>query len=372
MNCTYCESLQPELGFFCPTCFKQTKCKKCNEKLLKDAPICVFCGEGVEQKNSTNNINTIEFSENQTERKFKATFTDTVGQSISESFGMILSGKINSKNILPTAVATNDVKYEQNNTIDAEVEILTTNMADIKEDNSYPNLKEIKLRDLAKTETDWVLVYAFTASKGGTKEFIREDILQLYIESDRKTDARIKGLSQLFKNCTRSMYIKPVNDSNYILLDKGKNKVLEIFQGNSTSKPSNSSNTKKKSIDSQKVGAKTKAKVSSGNDAKFLAELNLRPKDKESLKDFSAKYKINTSEEVSLLIVYYLVEILNETVTLSHVFTCLKELGKKVPTHLKQTLINNKNSKNWIDVTNWDDIKFTTSGMNCIEHDLKK
>ena len=130
----------------------------------------------------------------------------------------------------------------------------------------------------------------------------------------------------------------------------------------STTKPKKSKSTKPKSTTSPKVNA----------EMKFLTDLNLRPKGKESLKDFAAKYQIKTSEELSLLIVYYLKETLQETVTLAHIFTCLKELGKKIPTHLKQVLTNNKNTKHWIDLSDWNDIKYSVAGMNYMEHDFTK
>jgi hypothetical protein len=128
--------------------------------------------------------------------------------------------------------------------------------------------------------------------------------------------------------------------------------------------------TKSKKSKSNKV--KTSSSLKASSDMVFLNDLNLRPKGKESLKDFAAKYQIKTTEELSLLIVYYLKEELKETVTLAHIFTCLKELGKKIPTHLKQVLTNNKNNKHWIDLNDWNDIKYTVAGMNYMEHDFTK
>jgi hypothetical protein len=42
-------------------------------------------------------MNTIEFSETKNSRNFKANFTDTVGESISSSFGILLANKIGTK-----------------------------------------------------------------------------------------------------------------------------------------------------------------------------------------------------------------------------------------------------------------------------------
>lgn len=117
----------------------------------------------------------------------------------------------------------------------------------------------------------------------------------------------------------------------------------------------------------------TKSKSKPTGDIKFLTDLNLRPKGKESLKDYFAKYDIKSGEEFSLMIVYYMKEVLKEQkVTLNHLFTAFKELGEKIPQHFKQTLINHKNRKNWIDVSDWEDIKYTIPGMNHMEHDIAK
>jgi hypothetical protein len=370
MVCIYCETKQPEKGFFCPGCFKQVKCKHCNEELLKDAKICVYCGEHLGHKPAAPITNTIEFSETEKERKFKASFTDTVGQSISDSFGRILTSRIGTNKSLPPSSEPPKETDTPTETIDTEAEVIPDQAVSPKKQNtSIPSLKEIKLRDLAKSDTDWLLVYSYMASGGGTKEFTRENIIQLYKDSDRRTDKRIKALSQLFKNISKALYIKSTNDSDFILLDKGKARVLEIFSGNSKAKVSKSSAGKpseSKAYQTSKNNNKTAIAIT------FLTELNLRPKGKESFKDFVANYNIKTSEELNLLIIYYLKDVLNEKVTLSHIYTCLKDLGKKIPTHLKQVLINNKNKKNWINLADWDDIKFTTAGMNYIEHDLIK
>ena len=124
MNCIYCDALQPDKGFFCPKCFKQTKCRHCSESLLKDAKICVFCGEETGQKSSVSNVNTIEFTETETGRSFKASFTDTVGQSISDSFGMILSNKIGSRKTIQSGVSSSNESFPQNKAVEADAEVI--------------------------------------------------------------------------------------------------------------------------------------------------------------------------------------------------------------------------------------------------------
>lgn len=364
MNCIYCETQQPEKGFFCPSCFKQIRCKHCGEQLMKDVKICVICGEEIGQKSSSANVNTIEFSETETERKFKASFTDTVGQSITESFGMILTNKIGSRKHLPNSLPFSNIDTEQtvisNDATELTTDLQTVTSSAISQDD-LPTLDEVKLRDLAKSETEWILVYAYFASQKGTKIFTRENITQLYKDTKRFTPNISKNLSQNIKNISKTLYIKPTNQEDFILLPKGIEKVMDILKGNSKD------NKKKKNIS---VGDNSKAKISTN--LKVLTDLNLRPKDKISLKDFAENYSIKSGEELSLLVIYYLKEKLNETVTLNHIYSCYKELGKKIPQYFKQTLTNQKNNRNWIDVDDWNNIKFTIPGMNQMEHELKK
>lgn len=363
MNCIYCDAQQPDRGFFCPSCFKQTKCKHCSELLLKDTKICVFCGEALGQKTTATNVNTIEFSETETERKFKASFTDTVGQSISDSFGMILTNKMGSRKHILTSLPFQN-SNQSNEIMDEDVENIDDSSINISpnlQQNEIPTLDDIKLNDLAKSETEWILVYAYFASKMGTKVFTKENISQLYKDTKRNTLNNRKNLSQNFRNISRALYIKSTNENEFILLPKGKEKVMEIFKGNS--KVVN----KKKSASG---GEPSKARVS--NNYKMLTDLNLRPKGKTSLKDFAAKYVTKSGEELSLLIVYYLKEELKETVTVNHIYSCMKDLGTKIPQHFKQTLTNQKNNKNWIDVDDWNDIKYTIPGMNHMEQDIMK
>src|SRR5690606_33425391 len=59
----------------------------------------------------------------------------------------------------------------------------------------YPTLKAVAMKNLTGTETEWIVVYAFYASKYGQEEFSRQSIIEKYSESNRKNKDRIKGLS---------------------------------------------------------------------------------------------------------------------------------------------------------------------------------
>ena len=67
---------------------------------MKEAKVCVFCGEEVNMAKKIQGLNTIEFTETEDGRRtFKATFSDSVGQSIIDSLGLIMSNKITGRTL---------------------------------------------------------------------------------------------------------------------------------------------------------------------------------------------------------------------------------------------------------------------------------
>jgi hypothetical protein len=236
-------------------------------------------------------------------------------------------------------------------------------------ETEIPSLKDIKLRDLAKTEADWMIVYCYFASKGGNKTFTRSDIVQLYKDSGRYTDKITNGLAQYFKNSSKKGLIKATSDTDFIILEKGKVAANQIFKGNSKSKSFKPKNaTKNDSSDNKKSSATNSKKFEYCLDKK----LNLRPDGKESLKDFSDKYELDSTPKQILVIVYYLKEILGiETISGNHIYTGLDELGGRVPQSLKQIIINTKGRNyGWLDYESMDDISLSIQGRNAIKHDL--
>ncbi len=142
MNCVYCSCTLPDKGFFCPECANQVKCKHCNELLVKSANACVYCGEAIIGKASAININTIEFTETETSRTFRASFTDTVGQNVIESLGLMISNRLGAgpQNVtinLPGGQAVPDNLLQQPASEDSKP--VTVNLDDI------PAKKELDL-----------------------------------------------------------------------------------------------------------------------------------------------------------------------------------------------------------------------------------
>lgn len=174
MECLNCNEILPTKGFFCPSCSQQFKCMNCDELLLKNAIVCIYCGEEVGTKSKAHNMNTIEFSETKNSRSFKANFTDTVGQSISDSFGIILSNKLPTKK--PAALLNN-------NGVFTKTEIPDTEDAEVVEDSA--DTKElIQLKKIFKTDGDKTTLSETRLKASSKRDYgIRLSIIFLYYKA---------------------------------------------------------------------------------------------------------------------------------------------------------------------------------------------
>lgn len=79
--------------YFCSNCSSQIRCKNCNELLEKGAKACSSCGSNTIDNGPINAaINNIEFEQKGDSRRFKANFTDLVGENLMHSLGGLFLG----------------------------------------------------------------------------------------------------------------------------------------------------------------------------------------------------------------------------------------------------------------------------------------
>lgn len=237
-------------------------------------------------------------------------------------------------------------------------------------DFDYPQLKEIVIKDIPKTEVEWILVYGFYSSKYGKEAFRESDIKDMYELSKRKNLNRMKNFSQNFNKTVSNGYIKILNQEEYILVKKGIDRVAEIlFVGKEDE--SKAANTENKFV---KKGKKTKAKsAASGSTLSLVNTLNLNPPSQKSLKEYFGQFISKSFFERNLVFIYYLERVLKmENIGINHVYTCYKNVSEKVPGNLYQSLVDTKNAKGWIDTKDITNIKITIAGENFVEHDFPK
>jgi hypothetical protein len=104
-----------------------------------------------------------------------------------------------------------------------------------------------------------------------------------------------------------------------------------------------------------------------------VKDLNLRPKDKQSFKDFVAAKSAATNHERNALSVYWLTRIAGVSgVTIDHVYSCYKEVTWKVPPNLANSLAVTANQKGWLNTEDMQDLRVTVKGENLVEHDLPR
>jgi hypothetical protein len=111
-----------------------------------------------------------------------------------------------------------------------------------------------------------------------------------------------------------------------------------------------------------------------GGSFSIVKDLNLKPKDKKSLKKFFEEKHPETNIESNAAFVYYLEKTLGITsITPDHIFTCYKEIGLRIPGNLRQSIVDTGSSRyGYIDASNMQDIKIIVRGENLVVHDLPK
>ena len=106
---------------------------------------------------------------------------------------------------------------------------------------------------------------------------------------------------------------------------------------------------------------------------KLVPDLNFRPDGKQALKEFVDEKSPKKDLEAALVLVYYMQHFMGlAKIGPAHVMTAYKEVGKRIPADVAQTIRNVKNSKMWLTFTDIEDVRTTTQGDNVVEHEMGK
>ena len=121
------------------------------------------------------------------------------------------------------------------------------------------------------------------------------------------------------------------------------------------------------------VEKKVRKKNSSKEIYQINKDLNLSPKDKTSLKQFVESKKPQSNIEFNAVVIYYMQKILNiESISIDDVYSCYKDIGRKVPNALKQSLTDTCSSKYGYIAVNNNSYSIHVKGENFVELDLPK
>lgn len=91
---------------------------------------------------------------------------------------------------------------------------------------STPSLQDIVLKSLAKTEAEWLLVYA---SFHSSPQFTRHDLLTSYKSTQRYALNHSKNLSFNIKYCLKSNWFNAINPTTYSVSLQGEQHFKEIL-----------------------------------------------------------------------------------------------------------------------------------------------
>ncbi len=117
----------------------------------------------------------------------------------------------------------------------------------------------------------------------------------------------------------------------------------------------------------------TKKSVPSKEVYQMNKDLDLLPKDKMSFKSFCEEKKPTTNIEFNAVAVYYLERILEKKdIGINDVYTCYKNVGRKVPNALKQSLTDTSSSRYGYIATGNNCYTIPVVGENFVEYDLPK
>lgn len=148
----------------------------------------------------------------------------------------------------------------------------------------------------------------------------------------------------------------------------------EVTKEGRTFSPAGGIKGKTPSVSTLKRRARKGKGSTGGQSPSIVKDLNLIPKDKESLKDFHGKKSPETNLERNTVFVYYLIEILGRTgITMNHIYTCYRAIGLRLPGNIKQSITDSASGRyGFLDATKGEDIKMTSLGQNLVMHDLPR
>lgn len=394
-NCIYCNFEIPHGAKFCPNCINQVVCLSCGKDLNRNVSICIYCGTEtkITQNSAKPIMNEVSYSETNGEHKrdFNASFTNETSGNIVETFARFWGISKNTQTIMLPATEKNEndklyiEEEEKNNSTPANPPSIKSSNAILDGDyieklsqifevkNEEINLFEREIKANSKRDAVARLVLLFLLYKrliNNENDVPRSEIKEL-LSKMSIDDANFRAWLSSNRN-----YL--TNNSDVFSLTSGslkdaKKYVLDVFDDDIPNiwdlKNAKSNGSSKESNSIQKKTKKTK----NSSETEPVTDLNLKPTDKQTLKDFFNSFKkISSNYERNLVFIYYLQHELEvNPISINHIHTCYLDLKIKLP-NLYQSIIDTKGDKKWIDYEDMSDIKVNRLGRNYIEHDLVK
>lgn len=211
-----------------------------------------------------------------------------------------------------------------------------------KDLSNIPSLDTIVIKNLPKTEAEWILIYAFFVSEQGTKAFTEDNLREIYHSSGRWNESRRKNFSANVKKTVMEDWLSSINDSTYSLLEAGASKALEILQRSAKSVAS------KKTTNSPKITHKP-------------IDLGLNEAQRQEFKQYLLSFSSVNNMDRAVLIAYKLAQYGINDFDENSIFTALRIADLPTSYDMKSSLTNGKAKKNYF-------ILSDTAGMYKLYH----
>lgn len=102
----------------------------------------------------------------------------------------------------------------------------------------------------------------------------------------------------------------------------------------------------------------------------IVKNLDLHPEGKIAFKDFFSTKNPRNNYQAIAVSTYYLDRILElANITPNHIFTCFKEVSRRTPANMPQSIRDTSSKKGWIQ-TEKGKVEITNIGENIVEHEL--
>jgi hypothetical protein len=158
----------------------------------------------------------------------------------------------------PTPEVANTIIHNQhNNLVLAEPKNtsgFSKETSKILSSSNYIALKDILIKNLAKSEPELLVVIGYYNSNFGKSTFTRQSILDSYRDNDIYTSNRRKNLIQNLNSLIKKSIFSTITDEELSISEDGCEYAVNILSGNSTTKkrkprPKKSKGAKNETID---------------------------------------------------------------------------------------------------------------------------
>jgi hypothetical protein len=147
-----------------------------------------------------------------------------------------------------------------------------------------------------------------------------------------------------------------------------KNRILSWAWQKHSTEPMTEKIKKINKKSKKKKGSKTKTKAKRPS---IVNDLNLRPKSKTHFEQFFNEKKPKVGDPTYAVCVYYLEKILKiKGINQNHIYTCMKEVKRKIPNKLENALLVCSSRYSSIDTSDLSNITITVPGENLVDHKL--